>query len=182
MSESAVSFVSALLLHEVGKRLGSGPTGKEDIKNHRFLEGGGAVHMLCVVHNPVRQACFSFFLENILGEFSWRVFLANLVEESALVNYLRTCSWRIFLENFLGEFSRRNFLENFFRESAWIYFWGHFPGESCWGRTLGEGFSWRVLFLQVLYVMFLPLKAQKMSIVLRARACVDWCAIQNQSP
>ncbi|CAM9844290.1 unnamed protein product, partial [Laminaria digitata] len=39
MSEKAVAFVSSLLLHDVDKRLGSGPTGKEDIKTHPFLEG-----------------------------------------------------------------------------------------------------------------------------------------------
>ena len=135
-----MSFVSALLLHEVGKRLGSGPTGKEDIKNHRFLEGGGAVHMLCVVHNPVREACFSFFLENILGEFSWRVFLANLVEESALVNYLRTCSWRIFLENFLGEISWRIFFESLLGFISGGIFRENLVGEELLERGFREEF------------------------------------------
>eukprot|EP00903_Cladosiphon_okamuranus_P021659 g19913.t1 len=39
MSEASVSFVSALLRHEVEDRLGSGPTGKEDIKSHAFMAG-----------------------------------------------------------------------------------------------------------------------------------------------
>ncbi len=39
MSASSVSFVSALLRHEVADRLGSGPTGKEDIKSHTFMAG-----------------------------------------------------------------------------------------------------------------------------------------------
>eukprot|EP00752_Nemacystus_decipiens_P006545 g5895.t1 len=39
MSEASVSFVSALLRHEVENRLGSGPTGKQDIKSHAFMAG-----------------------------------------------------------------------------------------------------------------------------------------------
>ena len=40
MSEASVSFVSALLVHDGDARLGMGPTGKEDLKNHPFMEGG----------------------------------------------------------------------------------------------------------------------------------------------
>lgn len=39
MSEAAVSFVSALLRHDVHQRLGSGPNGKEGIKSHAFMAG-----------------------------------------------------------------------------------------------------------------------------------------------
>lgn len=39
LSEASVSFVSALLRHEVEDRLGSGATGKQDIKSHAFMAG-----------------------------------------------------------------------------------------------------------------------------------------------
>ncbi|CAN0270350.1 unnamed protein product, partial [Pylaiella littoralis] len=39
MSEASVSFVASLLRHEVSERLGTGPTGKEDIKSHSFMAG-----------------------------------------------------------------------------------------------------------------------------------------------
>ncbi|CAN0307215.1 unnamed protein product [Ectocarpus sp. 6 AP-2014] len=37
MSDAAVSFVPALLRHDVHERLGSGPNGKEGIKSHAFM-------------------------------------------------------------------------------------------------------------------------------------------------
>eukprot|EP00904_Undaria_pinnatifida_P008076 jgi/Undpi1/4399/HiC_scaffold_17.g07756.m1 len=39
MSAPAIDFVSVLLRHDIDRRLGSGPTGKEDIKSHQFMEG-----------------------------------------------------------------------------------------------------------------------------------------------
>lgn len=44
MSEASVSFVASLLRHEVSERLGTGPTGKEDIKSHSFM--AGLVHLV----------------------------------------------------------------------------------------------------------------------------------------
>lgn len=41
-----MSFVSALLRHEVDDRLGSGATGKQDIKSHAFMAGIPTYHIL----------------------------------------------------------------------------------------------------------------------------------------
>lgn len=39
LSDPAVSFISALLRHDVDERLGCGPGGKENIMSHKFFAG-----------------------------------------------------------------------------------------------------------------------------------------------
>lgn len=56
MSEASVSFVSALLRHEVENRLGSGPTGKEDIKSHAFM--AGTVRSTAAAKGPAQEGSF----------------------------------------------------------------------------------------------------------------------------
>eukprot|EP00904_Undaria_pinnatifida_P007970 jgi/Undpi1/4302/HiC_scaffold_17.g07668.m1 len=70
MSPSAVAFVSALLNRDGDKRLGTGPTGKEDIKSHPFMKGINwdlleSKHMEPPYKPPVKplreEACFPSF-------------------------------------------------------------------------------------------------------------------------
>lgn len=51
VSEAAAAFVSGLLCRDGDKRLGTGPTGKADIRSHAFMEG-----------DYIRPKLYPFFL------------------------------------------------------------------------------------------------------------------------